>query len=259
MPLAVALGAKAGESAQPLPNKSPRMPNVDQGPIYELRIYAVNKDRLGHLIKRFRNHTDRIFRKHHMEAVGYWLPTDGTPRQRRKFVYILKHPSRYAAYKNWTAFSNDREWEAVLDEPEFRGLLSERPSSIFMTANDYAAKVRDPITKPGGTFELRTYTSAKGKLAPLNARFSEQTSKLFRKHSMANLGYWTPFDRPESTNTLIYLLHHSSRDHADKNWRAFGSDPAWLEVARDSQREGKLLSKNPERLYLKPTDFSPLR
>ena len=194
-----------------------------------------------------------------MEPVGYWLPPDGTPRQRRKFVYILKHSSRYAAYKSWTAFSSDREWEAVLDQPEFRGLLSERPTSIFMMANNYSAEVRDPIEKAGGTFELRTYTAAKGKLVSLNARFRNHTTGLFKKHGIGNIGYWTPFDRPESTNTLIHLLHHSSREQADKNWRTFGSDPAWLKIARESQRKGKLLSKNPERLFLKPTDFSPLK
>ena len=54
------------------------MPRVDVGPIYELRIYAAAEDRLGHLIKRFREHTDRLFRKHKMEPIAYWLPTDGT-------------------------------------------------------------------------------------------------------------------------------------------------------------------------------------
>jgi hypothetical protein len=258
-PLAVALGAQPGESAQPLPDKSPRMPNMDQGPIYELRIYAANEDRLGHLIKRFRNHTDRLFRKHHMESVGYWLPTDGTPRQRRKFVYILKHPSRYAAYKNWTAFSNDREWEAVLDKPEFRSLLSERPTSVFMNINDYSAKASNPISKAGGIYELRTYTANPGKLPALNARFRSHTTGLFKKHGMGNIGYWTPFDRPESANTLIYLIHHANRQQADANWRAFDSDPAWQKVARDSQRKGKFLSQSPQRLYLKALDFSPLK
>jgi hypothetical protein len=76
---------------------------------------------------------------------------------------------------------------------------------------------------------------------------------------MGNIGYWTPYDRPESKNTLIYLIHHESREKADKNWQAFSQDSDWQKVARDSQREGKLLTKKPERLYLKPLDFSPLR
>ena len=51
------------------------------GPVYELRIYAAAEDRLGHLIKRFQNHPDRLFKKHRMEPIAYWLPTDGTVKK----------------------------------------------------------------------------------------------------------------------------------------------------------------------------------
>ena len=128
-----------------------------------------------------------------------------------------------------------------------------------MTANDYSAKAPTLSTKVGGIYELRTYTAAENKLAMLNARFANHTTKFFLKHGMSNVGYWTPYDRPESENTLIYLIQHESREKADKNWQAFSQDPDWKKVARDSQREGKLLIKKPERLYLKPLDFSPLR
>jgi hypothetical protein len=259
-PLSVALGVEKGEPAPTLPDRSPRMPRVDDGPVYELRIYAAAEDRLGHLVKRFREHTDRLFQKHKMESIGYWIPTDGTAKEKRRFVYILKHPSRYAAYKNWNAFTHDPEWKrGVLEQPEFQRLLAERPTSIFMTANDYSAKAPTLSTKVGGIYELRTYTAAEKKLNALNARFANHTTRIFTKHGMNNVGYWTPYDRPELKNTLIYLIHHESREKADKNWQAFGQDPDWKKVARDSQREGKLLIKKPERLYLKPLDFSPLR
>ena len=147
----------------------------------------------------------------------------------------------------------------MLDQPEFRGLLSERPTSIFITATDYAAKVRDSIAKAGGIYELRTYTANLGKLDALNARFRNHTTRIFNRHEIGNIGYWTPFDKSESGDTLIYLIHHASRKQADANWRAFGSDPAWQKVARDSRRDGKLLSRKPERLYLKALDFSPIK
>ena len=259
-PLTVALGTEKGLAAPTLPDHSPRMARVDEGPVYELRIYAAAEDRLGHLVKRFREHTDRLFRKHKMEPVGYWLPTDGTAKEKRRFVYILKHPSRYAAYKNWNAFTHDPEWKrGVLEQPEFQRLLSERPTSIFMTATDYSAKAPTLSTKIGGVYELRTYTAAENKLAMLNARFANHTTKFFLKHGIGNIGYWTPYDRPESENTLIYLIQHESREKADKNWQSFSQDPQWKKVARDSQQQGKLLKGKPERLYLKPLDFSPAK
>ncbi|MDP7495492.1 MAG: NIPSNAP family protein, partial [Roseibacillus sp.] len=164
-----------------------------------------------------------------------------------------------AAYENWVAFFNDREWEAVLDKPEFQSLLTQRPESTFLTENDYSALKRVAIDQPGGVYELRTYVTAPGKLAALNARFRDHTGRLFEKHGMKNVGYWTPFDRPESANTLVYLLHHTSRQQADANWKAFGADPGWHRVRQESEVDGKLLTEPPERIYLKALGFSPLK
>ena len=258
-PLGVVLGVTSGRDALPPRAPSPRAARLVKGPVYELRIYVANEGRFQHLIKRFREHTNRIFKKHGLEAVGYWIPTEGTARERRRFVYILKHPSRYAAYKNWNAFFNDREWDTVVDKPEFRGLLAERPTSMFMTANDYSASSSSAIEKVGGVFELRTYTTSDGKLDALNTRFRDHTTRLFNRHGIKNVAYWTPFDEPESSNTLIYLVHHASRKQAAANWRAFAGDPEWRKVARQSQIDGKLLAKPPEHVYLKALDFSPLK
>ena len=258
-PLEVALGARSGAEAAPPRAPTPPEPRLLKGPVYELRIYAANEGRFQHLITRFREHTDRIFRKHGLESIGYWIPIEGSAKKRRRFVYILKHPSRYAAYQNWNRFSNDREWDALLDRPEFRGLLSEKPKSIFMTANDYSSAARDLIEQPGGVYELRTYLVNPGKLPGLNSRFRDHTTRLFKKHGMKSIAYWTPFDKPGSANTLIYLIHHASRAQADANWKAFSNDPEWQKVARESQLEGKFLAHPPERLYLKPMAFSPLK
>ena len=136
-----------------------------------MRIYTANEGRFGHLVKRFREHTDRLFKQHGLEPVGYWQPID-REKHRRKFIYVLKHSSRYAAYQNWTRFVNSREWRAVLDIPEFQGLLSEKPTSIFMNENDYSSLADVAIEKADGVYELRTYVANPDKLAGLNARVS---------------------------------------------------------------------------------------
>ncbi len=258
-PLGVALGVTAGLDAAPSRAASPPEARLVEGPVYELRIYVANEGRFRHLIKRFRNHTDRIFKKHGLQPIGYWVPTDGRAGTGRRFVYVLEHSSRYAAYKNWNSFSQDKEWKAVLDNPEFQRLLAEKPTSIFMTPNDYSASSRSAIEEAGGVYELRTYVANPGKLADLNARFRDHTTRLFNEHGIRNVAYWTPFDKPESDNTLIYLVHHASREQADANWKSFGRDPRWRKVARESQIDGKFLVKPPERIYLKAMDFSPLR
>src|SRR5262245_16737606 len=68
----------------------------------------------------------------------------------------------------------------------------------------------------GKVFELRTYTAAEGKLSNLNARFRDHTIRIFNKHGMKSIGYWSPQDAPDSANTLIYVLEHPSRDAAKK-------------------------------------------
>ncbi|MDG2388403.1 MAG: NIPSNAP family protein [Planctomycetaceae bacterium] len=258
-PLDVALGLRAGLDVTEKRRESVPEERLTKGPIYELRIYKANEHRFQHLITRFRDYTDRIFARHNMKALGYWIPTDGTPRQKRRIVYVLKHPSRYEAYANWIHFTNDREWQKVLDMPEFSGLLAEKPTSIFMTETDYSEKVASAIQQAGGVYELRTYTCNEGKLGALNDRFRDHTTRLFGKNGMKNIGYWTTFDLPESQNTLIYMVHHESREQADANWKSFLSDPAWKRVARESQRDGKFLAKPPDRIYLKSLEFSPLR
>ena len=107
-------------------------------------------------------------------------------------------------------------------------------------------------------FELRTYTAAEGKFDDLLARFRDHTLRIFEKHGMTNVGYWTPQDEPLSTNTLIYVLAHPSREEAEQSWRDFSSDPEWQSVAEESQRDGRLIA-GLERVFLDPTDFSPIR
>src|SRR5690349_13311946 len=53
-------------------------------------------------------------------------------------------------------------------------------------------------------FEMRTYYAAPGKLDELHARFRDHTMKLFEKHGMSNIGYWTPVEN--SSHKLIYVL-----------------------------------------------------
>jgi hypothetical protein len=107
-------------------------------------------------------------------------------------------------------------------------------------------------------FELRTYTAPEGKLADLHRRFRDHTLRIFAKHGMTNVVYLSPQDAPLSSNTLIYLLAHPSREAAKKSWSAFAADPEWKKVASESQVNGSILSKV-ESIYLDPTDYSPMK
>jgi hypothetical protein len=107
-------------------------------------------------------------------------------------------------------------------------------------------------------FELRTYTAPDGKLPDLQARFRNHTMRMFEKHGMKNVGYWVPQDAPAKDNTLIYIISHESREAAKKSWSAFGGDPEWQKVAKESQMNGKIVAGITS-VYMDPTDYSPIK
>ena len=107
-------------------------------------------------------------------------------------------------------------------------------------------------------FEIRTYTTEPGKLDALHARFREHTTKLFEKHGMTNIGYWTPVDEPRSKDTLIYVLAHDNDEAAKKSWEGFRNDPDWVNVRTASEATGPIVRKV-ESVFLNPTDYSVIR
>jgi len=61
---------------------------------------------------------------------------------------------------------------------------------------------------------------------------------------------------PQKSNTLIYVLAHSSREAAATNWRAFSADPEWQSVQKASEANGKIVEKV-DSTFIVLTDFSP--
>ena len=108
-------------------------------------------------------------------------------------------------------------------------------------------------------FEMRTYTAAPGKLAALHSRFRDHTLRLFEKHGMQNIGYWVPADPPNSENTLTYILAHKDREAAKASWAAFGADPDWQKVRKESMADGVSLTTKVESVFMNPTDYSPMK
>ena len=140
-----------------------------------------------------------------------------------------------------------------------RSLLQALPAAMFVPATLWAASQQgndNPIQGSTKVYELRVYQAAPGKLAQLLARFREHTTKLFDRHGMKNVAYWTPVDEPQKSNTLIYILQHPSREAAVANWKSFQDDPEWKSVRDKSEANGKLVEKV-DSTFLVLTDFSP--
>ena len=76
-------------------------------PVYELRIYTCNEGKLPDLLKRFRDHTCKLFEKHGMTNIGYWVPVEKADGADNTLIYIVSHRSRDAAKESWKAFGAD--------------------------------------------------------------------------------------------------------------------------------------------------------
>jgi len=108
-------------------------------------------------------------------------------------------------------------------------------------------------------FELRTYVCNPGKLETLKTRFRDNTIRIFKRHGMESIGYWIPQDGEQSKTTLIYVIAHSSREQAKKNWAEFQADPEWRKVAAESEKDGKILASPPTSVFMDPADFSMIK
>ena len=227
--------------------------------LYELRTYHAAPGKLDALNARFRDHTCKLFEKHGMTNVGYWVPVDNSES---KLIYILSYPNRKAREASWKAFLADPDWNRARKDSEANGSLVVKVEQLFLTATDYSPQPK-PDTSGEHVFELRTYTAEPGRLDALNARFRDHTCKLFEKHGMTNVGYWVPVKGQKGADrTLVYMLAHKNVDAARASFDAFRKDPEWIAARKASEEKagGSLTVKDGVKsVFLKATDYSPLK
>jgi hypothetical protein len=227
---------------------------------YELRLYYAAPGKLDALNTRFRDHTCKLFEKHGMVNIGYWLPMTNAEN---KLVYLLAYPSREAREKSWKAFMADPEWQTAWKESEKEGKLVVKAESVFLTATDFSPAIKPSAATEPRVFELRTYTASPGNLENLLARFRNHTLKLFEKHGMTSFGYWTPTEKKSGAGEkLIYLLAHKSQEAAAESFKAFRGDADWIAIKKASEENAGGSLTVPDGVkseFLVPTDYSPTK
>jgi NIPSNAP len=137
-----------------------------------------------------------------------------------------------------------------------RTLLQSVSAAAFLSPLAGVAREAGEESGVDTVYELRIYHAATGKLDELLARFRDHTMKIFERHGMKNVAYWTPVDDPQKGNTLIYILQHPSRAAATANWKAFQDDAEWKSVKAKSEENGTLVEKV-DTTFMRLTDFSP--
>ncbi len=107
-------------------------------------------------------------------------------------------------------------------------------------------------------YELRIYTANTGRMGALQARFRDHTTRLFEKHGIKNVGYWTNAIGGRN-DELWYMLGFQDLAHRQAAWAAFQTDPEWQKIRADSEKDGGPLVHHTENRIMNPTDFSPLK
>jgi hypothetical protein len=228
---------------------------VQAQPVFELRTYTANEGKLPELIRFFKEASEPAFARHGMKAIGYWVPTDGAEHS-NTLIYILEHPSRAEADKNWAAFRTDAEWGAARKTFEANGALTGKIASVYMAPLNIPGAAKPRATS--GAFELRTYTAHPGKLDAVIDRFRNGTNGIFNRLNMPAVAYWRPTDGPEHDNTLIYILEHQTKPAGAASWGKFLADPEWVKLRDTSEAAGPIVQKAAG-FYMDPTEFSKLK
>lgn len=106
-------------------------------------------------------------------------------------------------------------------------------------------------------YELREYQAPPGKLGSLNTRFKDHTMKLFARHGIKSIGYWT---NGEDTNSdkLTYMIAFDSADSREASWTSFKADPEWKVIREETEKDGPIVESIKATL-LRPTEYSPLQ
>jgi hypothetical protein len=106
-------------------------------------------------------------------------------------------------------------------------------------------------------YELRIYRCLPGRLPELNKRFSEVTLKIWERHGIRPVGFWTTLIG-ESNQDLTYLLEWKDMAERERVWNGFMADPEWLKARGESEKSGPIVA-NINSSFLTPTAFSKLK
>jgi len=202
--------------------------------LFNFRILQASPDKLDALHARLRDHEIPLLEQHGIFTLAVFVPAGENPEQ---LVYFITGAEGLTAMtEGWAGSRKDPKWLEVLAETDQAGPLVAQERSKPLARTYWSPKFPPDEPIQAGVFELRTYLCPnRRKWLALMRRFRDHTKKLFEKHGMTNVVYWTDSEEPEMWEGLMYLLAHDSEEAAKKSFAAFRSDPEWLAVKQASE------------------------
>ena len=117
--------------------------HADEPRVFELRTYTCpDPSKHAALMRRFHDHTMKLFEKHGMQNIVYWVP-DEEPDSQQRLVYLLAHKSQEAAKASFAGFRADPDWLAAkkASEETAGGSLTVKENGVlseFLMPTEYS-------------------------------------------------------------------------------------------------------------------------
>ncbi len=165
-------------------------------------------------------------------------------------------------WKVHAAVRQDKEWVKAFEEwesgpePPF-----EQQENALLEAADYSPEMVAPAEprKTSRIFELRIYHSPTWRqLMALHERFSTQEIKIFHRVGIHPILYGTSIFGTNIPN-LTYLTPFENLAAREKAWEAFGADPEWAKVRKESVEKHGQIVQAIQMAFYRATAYSPVR
>jgi hypothetical protein len=114
---------------------------ADNNRVFELLVYHTVPGKVPALESIFRD-VSKLQDKHDLNVVGYWVPDDKDPAWANTFIYLVAHPSREEAKKNWHALHADPAFPEYREKAaQFIEKVNEeyRVDEVYMRPTDFSA------------------------------------------------------------------------------------------------------------------------
>ena len=109
-PILIAASVTATPAASPAETRE-RLCPLDG--VQQLRIYEIFDRNKAAFHARFRDHAQRIMKRHGFDIVAFWETRHG---DRTEFAYLLQWPDEATMKQRWDAFMADEEWTRIKRE-----------------------------------------------------------------------------------------------------------------------------------------------
>ena len=113
---------------------------ADSNRVFQLMVYHTVPGKMPDLESIFRD-VAKLQTKHGLDVIGYWVPNDD-PAWTNTFIYLVAHPNRDEAKKNWEALHADpafpeyrKQAASVLEKVDENYKVDE----VYMRPTDYSA------------------------------------------------------------------------------------------------------------------------